>query len=164
MERVRRGGNSDDYQLAFLGDVDTGGGNDLSDGCILAWNESSEKFKPVSGDSISSAFLVYAALLNQAGTSVPAVTVLQNNTGQTINWLRSGAGDYYAALAADLGKVAVVTPYGQCLNGGGGYFTCFCYEDSGPGDLEISVQSVNSSSVRADSLLTNVFIEIRIYA
>lgn len=45
--RIHRGGNSEDFQLMFLGDVDTGGdGSAVLDGYALIWNEDQEKFLP----------------------------------------------------------------------------------------------------------------------
>ena len=43
-------------------------------------------------NSYSLGYTVYTALLTQAGTAAPVATVLQNTTGGTITWTRTGTG------------------------------------------------------------------------
>jgi len=51
-------------------------------------------------NSYSLGYTVYTALLTQAGTAAPVATVLQNTTGGTITWTRSGAeGRYLATIS-----------------------------------------------------------------
>jgi len=45
-----------------------------------------------------SSYLVYRALLSQAGTDAPVATVLENTLGGTVVWTRDGVGDYSATL------------------------------------------------------------------
>lgn len=51
------------------------------------------------GGGGSAAYMVYTALLTQAGTDAPVATVLQNTLGGTLVWTRAGAGDYTGTLA-----------------------------------------------------------------
>lgn len=44
--------------------------------------------------------LVYAAILNQAGTAAPTATVVANTTGATIAFSRNSAGDFNATASA----------------------------------------------------------------
>ena len=44
--------------------------------------------------NISAAYTVYTALLTQTGTNAPVATLLQNNTGATFTWARTGSGTY----------------------------------------------------------------------
>lgn len=56
-KRRLQGGNSLDYQLMFLGDVDTGGdGSTMEDGYTLTWNEAQERFLPTSMPDAASTF------------------------------------------------------------------------------------------------------------
>lgn len=72
--RVRKGGNSEDFQLMYLGDVDAQSGSGLSDGDGLVWNESEEKFKPISVASATDVAEAQLLVLNeQTGTTYQLV-------------------------------------------------------------------------------------------
>jgi hypothetical protein len=69
-KRIRRGGNSEDFQFMFLGDVDTDGGESLVDGSLLAWDETSEKFKPAANISAALAAATSPSAANAYLTSL----------------------------------------------------------------------------------------------
>tara|TARA_R110001606_G_scaffold9746_1_gene41841 strand:- start:2172 stop:2627 length:456 start_codon:yes stop_codon:yes gene_type:complete len=50
-------------------------------------------------NSYSLGYTVYTALINQAGTAAPSATVLQNTTGGTVTWSRTGPGVYIAEIS-----------------------------------------------------------------
>tara|TARA_R100001594_G_scaffold139417_1_gene183794 strand:- start:907 stop:1365 length:459 start_codon:yes stop_codon:yes gene_type:complete len=44
--------------------------------------------------NVTAAYTVYTALVTQTGGTAPTATVLQNTTGDTLTWARTGAGTY----------------------------------------------------------------------
>ena len=44
--------------------------------------------------NIAAAYTVYTASLTQAGTAAPVATIMQNTTGKTFTWARTGSGTY----------------------------------------------------------------------
>ena len=105
-------------------------------------------------NSINLGYTVYTALLTQAGTAVPVATVLQNTTGGTIAWTRTGAGTYTGTITSSLftlNKTMVFINNGSTLS-----------------NLNISWASPTTSTITigasADSVLTTASLEIRIYS
>ena len=105
-------------------------------------------------NSINLGYTVYTALLTQAGTAVPVATVLQNTTGGTIAWTRTGAGTYTGTITGSLftlNKTMVFINNGSTLS-----------------NLNISWASPTTSTITigasADSVLTAASLEIRIYS
>lgn len=47
-------------------------------------------------------YTVYTALLTQSGTAAPVATVLENTTGATIAWTRTGSGVYVGTISSAL--------------------------------------------------------------
>ena len=100
-------------------------------------------------------YQIYAALLTQTGVANPPVaTILQNNTGATIAWTRTGAGTYTATANSNIftaNKTAVIINQG-----------------SGVSSNNIKWASPTTSTITidagADGVLTGGFIEIRVYA
>ena len=100
-------------------------------------------------------YQIYAALLTQTGTANPPVaTILQNNTGATIAWTRTGVGAYTATANSNIftaNKTAVIINQGD--------------EDSAENIKWTSpTTSTVTIDVSADNILTAGFIEIRVYA
>jgi hypothetical protein len=103
-------------------------------------------------------YQIYAALLTQTGVANPPVaTILQNNTGATIAWTRTGVGTYTATANSNIftaNKTAVIINQGD--------------EDSVASDKNIKWASPTTSTITidagADGVLTGGFIEIRVYA
>ena len=105
-------------------------------------------------NSINLGYTVYTALLTQAGTAVPVATVLQNTTGGTIAWTRTGAGTYTGTITGSLftlNKTMVFINNGSTLS-----------------NLNISwanpLPSTITIGASADSVLTAASLEIRIYS
>ena len=100
-------------------------------------------------------YQIYAALLTQTGVANPPVaTILQNNTGATIAWTRTGVGTYTATANSNIftaNKTAVIINQG-----------------SGVSSNNIKWASPTTSTITidagADGVLTGGFIEIRVYA
>ena len=105
-------------------------------------------------NSINLSYTVYAALLTQTGTAAPVATILQNNTGATIAWTRTGGGAYTATANSNIftaNKTAVIINQG-----------------SAPTSNTIKWASPTTSTVTIDTssfdgTLVAGFIEIRIY-
>ncbi len=122
-QRIRRGGNSEDYQLMFLGDVDTGGdGSTMTDGLILSWNEAAEKFLPISPVAAAGLTANITASLNAAASPNAANPFLvQDNTRDLLVvsdaphdwWLATGTGTFE-------GHVDDVLMFGYNITGNGG--------------------------------------------
>jgi hypothetical protein len=100
-------------------------------------------------------YKVYTALLTQAGVvNPPVATIMQNTTGGTIAWTRTGAGAYTATIADSfftLNKTMVF------INGGSATATANI-EWASPTTTTVTIDT------SFDSLLTAASIEIRVYA
>lgn len=100
-------------------------------------------------------YKVYTALLTQAGVvNPPVATIMQNTTGGTIAWTRTGLGAYTATIADSfftLNKTMVF------INGGSATATANI-EWASPTTTTVTIDTGN------DSLLTGASIEIRVYA
>jgi len=103
-------------------------------------------------------YKTYAALLTQTGTNAPVATVLKNDTGATMTWGRSGVGQYSIA-SSDTNlflpnKTAVAS-----INDGNPTSSASAFRK-----WNRQQNNIVTIAVQADSLFTNGFIEIRIYA
>ena len=100
-------------------------------------------------------YQIYAALLTQSGAANPPVaTILQNNTGATIAWTRTGAGTYTATANSNIftaNKTAVIINQGSGVSSNNIKWT-------NPTTSTVTIDTT------ADSVLTVGFIEIRVYA
>ena len=100
-------------------------------------------------------YQIYAALLTQTGVANPPVaTILQNNTGATIAWTRTGAGTYTATANSNIftaNKTAVIINQGSGVSSNNIKWT-------NPTTSTVTIDTT------ADSILTVGFIEIRVYA
>lgn len=114
------------------------------------------------GDSITvdltPPYLVYTALLAQAGTGAPTATILQNTLGATIVWTRANTGLYTATASSSVfsaNKVVIfITLFSSTSGQTGGART---------GGTTLGISTATSAGVNADSIL-NASIEIRIYS
>ena len=99
-------------------------------------------------------YKVYTALLTQAGVvNPPVATIMQNTTGGTIAWTRTGAGAYTATIADSfftLNKTMVF------INGGSATATANI-EWASPTTATMTIDTT------ADSVLTGGSLEIRVY-
>ena len=128
------------------------------------WNESLEvptknaiydKIETLGGVSYN----VYTALITQAGTSAPTVTVLKNTLSGSIVWTRITAGVYDGTLTGEFPSLKVWT-----IGVLGGYLTT--------NNTSIHILRLNDNVVRiatrsldsnTDGLLNEASIEIRVY-
>ena len=99
-------------------------------------------------------YKVYTALLTQAGVvNPPVATIMQNTTGGTIAWTRTGAGAYTATIADSfftLNKTMVF------INGGSATATANI-EWASPTTATVTIDTT------VDSVLTGGSLEIRVY-
>ncbi len=108
-------------------------------------------------NSYSLGYTVYTALLTQAGTAAPVATILQNTTGGTITWTRTGTGEYTATIANalfTLNKTLVFINNGDGLHQGQGVAPNW----TSPTTTTIDIDTFS------DGALINGAIEIRVYA
>ena len=106
-------------------------------------------------------YKVYTALLSQSGTNNPVATVLENTTGLTITWTRTGGGEYNANFSSPiliLGKVGAIIG-GDHSAWDGTYINHSYYVDTS----NYAFTSVDSGNTLVDSMYSNTLIEIRIY-
>ncbi len=104
-------------------------------------------------------YKVYAALLTQAAFANPSATVLQNTLGGTVVWTRNSNGDYTGTLsgAFTVGKVPSGNGFTDTNNG-------YLWEVQ-PNDINsvaLTTRGAISDNL-ADDILSNTFIEIRVY-
>jgi hypothetical protein len=102
-------------------------------------------------------YKIYSALLNQTGTNNPVDTVLENTLGNIV-WTRGGVGYYIATLSGSFTTNKTTVLFGNPLY------------SLPPIDIISNLGSINSvdinvisNGVLTDSLLSNTFIEIRVY-
>jgi hypothetical protein len=108
-------------------------------------------------NSYSLGYTVYTALLNQTGAAAPVATVLQNTTGGTITWIKTGTGEYTATIANalfTLNKTIVFINSGDGLHQGAGVAASW----TSPTTTTIDIDTFS------DGALINGAIEIRIYS
>lgn len=108
-------------------------------------------------NSYSLGYTVYTALLNQTGAEAPVATILQNTTGGTITWIKTGTGEYTATIANalfTLNKTLVFINNGDGLHQGAGIAPSW----TSPTTTTINIDTFS------DGALINGAIEIRIYS
>ena len=99
-------------------------------------------------------YKVYTALLTQAGAAAPVATVLQNTTGGTIVWSKTGTGAYTATISDSLFTLNKTMVF---INGGSATSTANI-EWASPTRTTVTLDTT------ADSVLTGASLEIRIYS
>ena len=104
-------------------------------------------------NSYSLGYTVYTALVTQAGTAAPVATVLQNTTGGTIVWSKTGTGAYTATISDSLFTLNKTMVF---INGGSATSTANI-EWASPTRTTVTLDTT------ADSVLTGASLEIRIY-
>jgi hypothetical protein len=105
-------------------------------------------------NSYSLGYTVYTALITQAATAAPVATILQNTTGGTITWTRTGPGAYTATIADALFTLNKTMVF---INGGSATATANI-EWASPTTATVTIDTT------ADAVLTGASIEIRVYA
>lgn len=98
----------------------------------------------------------YVATLTQTGTSAPTATVLENTTGSTVTWTRTGSGLYTgtfsSAILASGKRFLLISP-----RTGGGVYYDFLTTSS------VQIATASYVGVGTDALLNETSIEIRVY-
>lgn len=126
-------------------------------------------FQTPAGGGGGPGYLVYAALLNQSGTSAPTATVLANTLGGTVVWTRSDVGEYIATLASafPVNKVSTIVvpafdPTAQVPSD----YTLLTFA-MGARDTNdtfvLKTRRYDPDNPGLDGALANTFIEIRVY-
>ena len=105
-------------------------------------------------NSYSLGYTVYTALITQAGTAAPVATIMQNTTGKTFTWARTGSGTYTITAngsAFTSSKTIVFYNLGE-------YVASSRYPWVRTSDTVITI------SLGGDGRITNGSFEIRIYS
>ncbi len=105
-------------------------------------------------NSYSLGYTVYTALITQAGTAAPVATIMQNTTGKTFTWARTGSGTYTITAngsAFTSSKTIVFYNLGE-------YAASSRYPWVRTSDTVITI------SLGGDGRITNGSFEIRIYS
>ena len=106
-------------------------------------------------NSYNLGYTVYTALLTQAGATAPVATELQNTTGKTFLYARTGGGDYTITASGDLFTVNKTIVF---LNGGSSENN----HDIAWGRASDTVINLNTHN--SDGKFAAGSIEIRIYS
>lgn len=103
----------------------------------------------------------YSALISQSGTSAPTVKVLNNTTGVTFTLSRNSAGNYTLTGSSNVFTTdKTTTVYSFNSNGSFANGTMFFY---GIGAQFFTIETRDSGTA-TDGMITDAFIEIRIYS
>ncbi len=105
-------------------------------------------------NSYSLGYTVYTALITQAGAAAPVATIMQNTTGKTFTWARTGSGTYTITAngsAFTSSKTIVFYNLGE-------YAASSRYPWVRTSDTVITI------SLGGDGRITNGSFEIRIYS
>lgn len=114
----------------------------------------------------SSSYKVYSILISQEDTFDPTVNILENTLGVTIAWIRAYAGIYNGftldtsgIFPADKTVLIIQQQTGNlAFPEESGYKTIYLVNDH-----QIQLNTLNYTYTAMDNLLTNTFIEIRVY-
>jgi len=105
-------------------------------------------------------YKVYSALISQSGTSIPTAKILNNTTGVTFAYTRNSAGNYMITGSSNVfttDKTAV-----NCsINTNGSFSNSRMYVYS-IGAQFFTIETYTATTA-TDGIITDAFIEIRIY-
>jgi hypothetical protein len=103
---------------------------------------------------------VYSALISQSGTADPTAIVLENTLGGTITLSRDDAGQYvlYSPSLFVANKTAITIGDASSL-----YNQVVDINALRVSAVAIAIATLNASNVLTDAILSNTFIEIRVY-
>jgi len=114
----------------------------------------------VDANSGGGTFLVYSALISQSGTSNPTLKELENTTGVTFSCTRGSTGNYTLTGSSNVFTAdKTATIYSFNSNGSFPDGTMFFYSI---GAQFFTIETRNSGTP-TDGVVTDAFIEIRIY-
>ncbi len=101
-------------------------------------------------------YTAYAAKLNGGAGAKPTVTLLQNTTGLTLDWARTGSGVYVATVTG--GTIAEDKFWAQ-VGAKGTEFPSIIWNNA----TEVKINNVICSTGAAVDAITEAYVEIRIY-
>mgnify|MGYP003637104874 CR=1 FL=1 len=102
-------------------------------------------------------YTVYSAQLTAGAGAAPTATILQNTTGLTFTWTRTGTGQFVATVA---GTPFVANKFWAMVAAKGDEFPSVVRT----GDNTARVDNITCSTAAAIDGITEGFIEIRIYS
>tara|TARA_R100001163_G_C4996812_1_gene147433 strand:- start:255 stop:719 length:465 start_codon:yes stop_codon:yes gene_type:complete len=102
-------------------------------------------------------YTVYAARLNGGAGAKPTVNLLQNTTGLTLDWARTGSGVYKATITG--GTIAQDKFWAQ-VGAKGTEFPSIIWDTA----TEVRINNVVCSTGAAVDSITEAYVEIRIYS
>ena len=105
--------------------------------------------------NVTAAYTVYTALITQAAGAAPTATILQNTTGDTLTWARTGAGAYTATSTTALFTADKTAVFLNVGNGEANQMLMWTRTSS-------SVITLTTNG--ADDRITDGSFEVRIYS
>jgi hypothetical protein len=108
-------------------------------------------------NSYSLGYTVYSAQLTAGAGAAPTATILQNTTGLTFTWTRTGPGQFVATVA---GTPFVANKFWAISSAKVPQLTSVVRT----GDNTVRFDVVASNTAAAENALTEGYVEIRIYS
>ena len=108
-------------------------------------------------NSYSLGYTVYSAVLNAGAGAAPTATVLQNTTGLTFTWTRTGTGNFVATVS---GTPFAANKFWAMSSAKVPQLTSIVRTSTNTCRLDV----VASNTAAAENSLTEGYIEIRIYS
>ena len=105
----------------------------------------------------TTAYTSYEARLNGGAGAKPTVNLLQNTTGLTLDWARTGSGVYVATITG--GTIAAVKFWEQ-VGAKGSEFPSIVWQST----TEIRINNIVCNTATAVDAITEAYVEIRIYS
>jgi len=108
-------------------------------------------------NSYSLGYTVYSAVLNAVAGAAPTAVVLQNTTGLTFTWTRTGTGQFVATVS---GTPFAATKFWAMSSAKVPQLTSVVRTSTNTARLDV----VASNTAAAENSLTEGYVEIRIYS
>ena len=108
-------------------------------------------------NSYSLGYTVYSAVLNAGAGAAPTATVLQNTTGLTFTWTRTGTGNFVATVS---GTPFTASKFWAMSSAKVPQLTSIVRTSTNTCRLDV----VASNTAAAENSLTEGYVEIRIYS
>ena len=102
-------------------------------------------------------YTVYAARLNGGAGAKPTVNLLQNTTGLTLDWARTGSGIYVATIT---GGTITADKFWSQVGAKGTEFPSIIWNSA----TEVKIVNVICNTGAAVDSITEAYVEIRIYS
>ena len=113
-----------------------------------------------SGTVALQAYKVYSALISQSGTGIPIAKVLENTTGVNFSYTINSTGNYMLTGSSNVftaNKTATICSFNS--NGSFPNGTMFFYSIGS----QFFIIETRNSGTPTDGIITDAFIEIRVY-